>query len=112
MTGPGPALAGPPPPIYATDQEFFDLFLSQIFARAKRFRWCSQWQEHEEAEFIVHVLHDTYENTMAAMPGEIGVWLRDYAYTLFFDRLCTEDGTFSDCDWQSDRHKKIGRAHV
>lgn len=101
MTAPG---AGAPPPIYANDQEFFDLFLAHLFARPKRFRWCSQWAEHEEAAFVVKVLHDTYERTMAMMPEEIGVWLRDYAYTLFFDRLCVEEGTFTDCDWQNGNH--------
>jgi len=97
MTAPGP--------IYANDQEFFELFLSELFRRPERFRWCSQWQEHEEALFVVKVLHDSYERTMAMMPDEIGVWLRDYAYVLFFDRLCVENGTFTDCDWKSERHE-------
>lgn len=98
MTGP---LVVPPPPVYASDQEFFDLFLGQLFARNKRFKWCLQWQEHEEAAFVIKVLHDTYEVTVAAGSGEIGVWLRDYAYTLFFDRLCAPDGTFAECNGQS-----------
>ena len=84
--------------VYATDQEFFDLFLSQLFARNKRFRWCLRWAEHEEAAFVIKVLHDSWETTTAQMPGEIGVWLGTYAYPLFFDRLCAEDGTFSECN--------------
>lgn len=103
MTGPA-AGGGGTGPVYNTDQEFFELFLSQLFARPKRFRWCAQWRDHEEALFVIKVLHDSYERTVAMMPDEIGVWLRDYAYTLFFDRLCVEDGTFTDCDWQSETH--------
>jgi hypothetical protein len=91
--------------VYATDQEFFDLFLSQMFARNKQFRWCLQWADHEEAAFVVKILHDTYEATVLGPPVEMAVWLRDYAYVLLMDRLCTDSGTFSSCDWQSDRHK-------
>lgn len=103
MTAPGAAGGGP---VYANDEEFFELFLSELFRRPKRFRWCSQWRDHEEALFVVKVLHDSYERTMAQMPDEIAVWLRDYAYVLFFDRLCAENGTFTDCDWQSDTHEQ------
>lgn len=96
MTAPGP--------VYATDDEFFELFLSQVFARPKRFRWCLAWKSHEEALMVVKMLHDTYEVTVVQNPWDMAMWFRDYAYPLFFDRLCTEDGTFADCDWQSEQH--------
>jgi hypothetical protein len=99
MTGPGI------PPVYASDQEFFELYLSTLFARNKRFTWCSEWQDHEEAAFVVKVLHDSWELTTATMPTEIGVWLGTYAYPLFFDRLCAPDGTFSECNWQNSTHQ-------
>ena len=109
MTGPAPAGggagAGAPAPIYTSPEEFFDLFLSKLFARNKRFKWCLQWQEHEEAAFVIKVLHDTYETTMAQTPWDIGMWLRDYAYQLFFDRLCAQDGTFTECNWQTPSHE-------
>jgi hypothetical protein len=97
VTGPAPAGGGAPAPIYASDQEFFNLFLGVLFARSERFRFCQQWADHEEATFVIKVLHDTYEAIMANSPTEIGVWLRDYAYVLFFDRLCAPNGTFFEC---------------
>ena len=106
MTGPlAVAPEQDPEPLYSNEVEFFDLRLAPLFARPIRAIWCVKWQEHEEAADTVKLLWQTWElASMRHSPDDLVVWKRDFAYPLLFDRLCTEDGTFSGCNWREGHH--------
>jgi hypothetical protein len=99
-----------PTDVYASAEEFFDVYLSRFFVRNPRLTklsWCHQWKDHFEAAEVVFSLWRSHEVALLTPDAGLGVWIRDYAYPLM-DRLFDNDGTFNGCDWRENRHSPSG----
>lgn len=99
---PGQEAPAPPPEperIHQNPRQFFDGYLSVVFARdlgRDDVHWCEKWFEHPEAAEVIESLWQCWETLWRDENTGHAVWFVNFAYPLM-TRLFDPSGTFSSC---------------
>jgi len=93
-----------PPTEFTDGDDFFDNYLSAVFARDTEqdsINWCPRWREHREAVVVVNELWRSYEahrppDDPTTPTTERAVWFTVFGYPLM-ERLFNPQGGFHGC---------------
>lgn len=89
----------PPPPRYATLDEFVQEFLLEMLwtdVEVSSKTWCPQWWKHPAAIVRLEALHRSFEHLRLDPTTGISVWLRDHA-DYHMSLLTDPNGLFKGC---------------
>lgn len=89
----------PRDPLYRDEVEFFEEWLSIVFARDPVKRsgiWCPGWEQHPLAVVVVDSLWRGYEFAIVSPDGTLGAWMVHICVPLMRE-LFDPDGCFSGC---------------
>lgn len=89
----------PPPPRYATVDEFVDEFLLEMLwtdVEVSSKTWCPQWWNHPAAIVRLEALHRSFEHLRLDPTTGISAWLRDHA-DYHMGVLTDPNGPFKGC---------------
>lgn len=97
-----PVVIRPPVPVdelvYADHVEFYERYLSQVFARDPEIEpgWCPEWREHPAAEAGVDALWRAWEQLQQDPGAGLASWWANLALPIMRE-LLDERGTFGGC---------------
>lgn len=96
---PAEAAEAPPERIHHNPRQFFDGYLSSVFARDLErdgVNWCPHWYEHPEAAQVMEALWSSWETLQRDPNTGLAVWFVQFAYPLM-SRMFDSAGTFASC---------------